>query len=278
MKAGEDFELTDPQNDRRYREYWQFYHERVCRKGVSVSSAREVIRTSTTAIAACMVAKGEAEAMICGSVGRFDNHLQYIIEVIGPRSQETRISSMSVLILPSGPLFISDTHIGVDPTADQIAETTLACSERISNFGIKPKVALLSHSNFGSSRAASARKMRAALAMIRKLAPDLEVDGEMHASAAMNQTIRDSLVPTSPLTGKANLLIMPDLDTANIAMELIRSVNDALLIGPVLSGTAQSAHIITPSSTMRGIFNMSAIAVADVWRRKNSGAQKPLRI
>jgi malate dehydrogenase (oxaloacetate-decarboxylating)(NADP+) len=274
IKPGEDFELTDPQNDRRYREYWQFYHERVGRKGASVSASREVIRTNTTAIAACMVAKGEADAMICGSVGRFDTHLQHIIEIIGPRSRSTRVSSMSVLILPAGPLFISDTHIGVNPSAEQIAETTLACAERISGFGVKPKVALLSHSNFGSSRASGARKMRAALALLRELAPDLEVDGEMHASAAMNQGIRDSLVHDSRLTGTANLLIMPDLDTANIAMELLRSVNDALLVGPVLSGTAMPAHIVTPSSTMRGIFNMSAIAVADVWRRKNSNAEQ----
>ncbi|MEQ9563493.1 MAG: NADP-dependent malic enzyme, partial [Woeseiaceae bacterium] len=266
IQPGKDFELTDPQNDRRYREYWQFYHERVGRKGASIAAAREVIRTNTTAIAACMVAKGEAEAMICGSVGRYDNHLQHVIDIIGPKSRDTRISSMSVLILPSGPLFIADTHIGVNPTAEQIAETTLACADRISGFGVKPKVALLSHSNFGSSRAVSARKMRVALEILRAHSPDLEVEGEMHASAAMNQGIRDSLVHDSRLTGSANLLIMPDLDTANIAMELLRSINDALLVGPVLSGTARPAHIVTPSSTMRGIFNMSAIAVADVWR------------
>jgi malate dehydrogenase (oxaloacetate-decarboxylating)(NADP+) len=278
IQPGKDFELTDPQNDRRYRDYWQFYHERVGRKGASVAAAREVIRTNTTAIAACMVAKGEAEAMICGSVGRYDNHLQHVLDIIGPKSRDTRISSMSVLILPSGPLFISDTHIGVNPTAEQIAETTLACADRISGFGLKPKVALLSHSNFGSSRASSARKMRMALELLRAQSPELEVDGEMHASAAMNQGIRDSLVHDSRLSGSANLLIMPDLDTANICMELLRVVNDALLVGPVLSGTARPAHIVTPSSTMRGIFNMSAIAVADVWRRKNDGAQKALKI
>ncbi len=278
IKPGVDFELTDPQNDRRYREYWQFYHHRVSRRGVSMSAARDVIRTNTTAIAACMVAKGEAEAMICGSVGRFDSHLPHIIDIIGPASPGTRVSSMGVLILPSGPLFIADAYIGIDPPASQIAATTLACAERISNFGIKPKVALLSHSNFGSSRAASARKMRAALKLVRAQAPDLEVDGEMHASAAMNQGIRDSLVPDSVLTGSANLLIMPDLDTANISMELVRAVNDALLIGPILSGTAQPAHIVTPWLTMRGILNMSAIAIADVWRMKHSGAQRVLKI
>ena len=278
LKPGVDFELTDPQNDRRYREYWQFYHRRVSRRGVSMSAARDVIRTNTTAIAACMVAKGEAESMICGSVGRFDNHLPHIIDIIGPESPGTRISSMGVLILPSGPLFIADAHIGIDPPAEQIAATTLACAERISSFGIKPKVALLSHSNFGSSRAASARKMRAALKIVKAQAPDLEVDGEMHASAAMSQAIRDSLVPDSVLTGSANLLVMPDLDTANISMELIRAVNDALLIGPILSGTARPAHIVTPWLTMRGIFNMSAIAIADVWRKKNAGVQKALKI
>ncbi len=278
LKPGVDFELTDPQNDRRYREYWQFYHQRVSRRGVSMSAARDVIRTNTTAIAACMVAKGEAEAMICGSVGRFDNHLPHIIDIIRPESPGTRISSMSVLILPSGPLFIADAHIGIDPPAEQIAATALACAERIRSFGIKPKAALLSHSNFGSSRAASARKMRAALKIVKAQAPELEVDGEMHASAAMNQTIRDSLVPDSALTGSANLLVMPDLDTANISMELIRAVNDALLIGPILSGTARPGHIVTPWLTMRGIFNMSAIAIADVWRKKNAGAQKTLKI
>jgi malate dehydrogenase (oxaloacetate-decarboxylating)(NADP+) len=278
LKPGVDFELTDPQNDRRYREYWQFYHRRVSRRGVSMSAARDVIRTNTTAIAACMVAKGEAESMICGSVGRFDNHLPHIIDIIGPESPGTRISSMGVLILPSGPLFIADAHIGIDPPAEQIAATALACAERISSFGIKPKVALLSHSNFGSSRAASARKMRAALKIVKAQAPDLEVDGEMHASAAMSQAIRDSLVPDSVLTGSANLLVMPDLDTANISMELIRAVNDALLIGPILSGTARPAHIVTPWLTMRGIFNMSAIAIADVWRKKNAGVQKALKI
>ncbi len=278
VKPGVDFELTDPQNDRRYREYWQFYHQRVSRRGVSVSAARDVIRTNTTAIAACMVAKGEAEAMICGSVGRFDSHLPHIIDIIGSTSPETRVSSMAVLILPSGPLFIADAYIGIDPPAAQVAATTLACAERISGFGIKPKVALLSHSNFGSSRAASARKMRAALKLLKAMAPDLEVDGEMHASAAMNQGIRDSLVPDSVLTGSANLLIMPDLDTANISMELVRAVNDALLIGPVLSGTAKPAHIVTPWLTMRGIFNMSAIAIADVWRMKHSGAQRVIKV
>jgi malate dehydrogenase (oxaloacetate-decarboxylating)(NADP+) len=269
-----DFELVDPQDDPRYREYWELYHSLVCRNGVSVSAARDVIRTNTTAIAACMVVRHEAHAMICGAVGRFDHHLQDIIEIVGSKSAGQRISSMSVLILPGGPLFIADTHIAINPTADHIVDTTLACVDRIRNFGLIPKVALLSHSNFGSSRAPQARKMRDALRILAERAPKLEIDGEMHASTALNQSIRDSLDPNSTLKGAANLLIMPDLDAANISMELLRSVNDALLIGPILSGTKLPAHIVTPSASAKGIFNMSAIAVSDAWQGKNKVAAR----
>ncbi len=266
MTSGDDFELVDPGDDPRYRQYWQFYHSLVCRKGVSVSAAQTVMRTNSTAIAACMLAMEHADAMICGTVGRFDHHLQHIIEIIGPAQRDQKISSMSVLILPKGPLFIADAHIEVDPSTEHIVNTTQACANRISSFGIKPKVALLSHSNFGSSRAKSARKMRNAAWMLKDACPELEVDGEMHAISAMNEAIRNTLNPHTILKGTANLLIMPNLDTANISMELIRSVNDALLIGPILSGTAKPAHIVTPSATVKGIFNMSAIAVSDAWR------------
>ena len=269
LKAGVDFELVDPQDDPRYRDYWQFYHRLVSRRGVSVNAAREAMRTNSTVIAASLVMKDDADAMICGTVGRFDHHLQHIIEIIGPESADRKISSMSVLIMPQGPLFIADTHIEIDPDIRQIVDTTLACAERISDFGIKPKIALLSHSNFGSSRAPGARKMRDAVAIIHERAPHLEVDGEMHAISAMNEGIRNTINPYSTLSGAANLLIMPNLDTANIAMELLRAVNDALLIGPILSGAARPAHIVTPTATAKGIFNMSALAVADAWRHKN---------
>jgi malate dehydrogenase (oxaloacetate-decarboxylating)(NADP+) len=269
LRNGVDFELVDPQDDPRYREYWQFYHSRVARKGVSVEAAKEAMRTNSTVIAACLVALDAADAMLCGTVGRFDRHLRHIIEIIGPESPDRRISSMSVLILPQGPLFIADAHIGINPTAEQIVNTTLACVERIKAFGISPKIALLSHSNFGSSRAPSARKMRRAVTMLQECAPDLEVDGEMHASAALSRAVRDTINPFSTLEGSANLLIMPDLDTANISMELTRAVHGALLIGPILSGTARPAHIVTPTATAKGIFNMSALAVADAWRLEN---------
>jgi malate dehydrogenase (oxaloacetate-decarboxylating)(NADP+) len=276
LRNGIDFELVDPQDDPRYREYWQFYHSRVARKGVSVEAAKEAMRTSSTVIAACLVALNGADAMLCGTVGRFDRHLRHIIEIIGPESPERRISSMSVLILPQGPLFIADAHIGINPTAEEIVNTTLACVERIRDFGITPRVALLSHSNFGSSRAPAAKKMRRAVKMLHECAPDLEVDGEMHASAALSKAVRDAINPFSTLEGSANLLIMPDLDTANISMELTRAVHGALLIGPILSGTARSAHIVTPTATAKGIFNMSALAVADAWRLQNRQQQPGL--
>ncbi len=270
LEIGRDFELTDPQDDDRYREYWQYYHSVMHRRGVSVAGAQTAMRTNTTVIAACMVAMGDADALICGTEGRFDRHLQHIIEVIGTDEPEEKISSLAVLLLPTGPLFISDAYIEVDPTAEQIARTTIASARRVLDFGIKPKIALLSHSNFGSSKAPAATKMRDATRLLRELAGDLELDGEMHADAAMDEVIRNALTTHSTLEGSANLLIMPNLDAANIAVELVRSVSDVLMIGPILSGTAKSAHIVTPSSTAKGIFNMSAIAAADVWRRKDN--------
>ena len=266
LKIDEDFELVDPQSDPRYDEYWQFYHSRVCRRGVSVSGARIAIRTNTTAIAACAVARGEAEAMICGVVGRFDLHLRQILEIIGPAQRGQKVSALSILLTPRGPLFISDTHIGIDPCAEEIVEKTLASADRVASFGITPKVALLSHSNFGTSKSGSARKMRRAVDMIKDVAPELEVDGEMHAFTALDENERAITNPYSTLHGKANLLIMPSLDTANIAMELIRVTTDATLIGPILSGVAKPVHIVTPAASAKGIFNTSAIAVADAWR------------
>ena len=270
LQPGTDFELVDPQDDYRYEDYWQTYHALVARRGVSVAAAQTVMRTNTTVIAACMVAKGDADAMICGAEGRFDHHLQHIIEVIGTEKAGENISSLAALVLSQGPLFITDAHIGIDPTAEQIVNTTMASARRISDFGIRPRIALLSHSNFGSSRAPSAVKMRKAAEILREVTSGIEVDGEMHADAALDATIRNALNQETNLDDAANLLVMPNLDAANIALELIRSVTDALMIGPILSGTAKSAHIVTPSSTAKGVFNMSAIAVADVWRRRNA--------
>ncbi|NNC76673.1 MAG: NADP-dependent malic enzyme, partial [Woeseiaceae bacterium] len=259
LTPGKDFELVDPQDDDRYAAYWNFYHSRVARRGVSVAAAQTVMRTNTTAIAACMVAMGDADAMICGTEGRFDHHLQDVIEVIGTEHKGEHISSLAALVLPQGPLFITDAHIGIDPTVEQIVNSTMASARRISDFGIRPRIALLSHSNFGSSRAPSALKMRKATEILQKKTLGLQIDGEMHADAALNDVVRNALNLDTRLDEAANLLVMPNLDAANIALELIRSVNDALMIGPIISGTAKSAHIVTPSSTVKGVFNMSAI-------------------
>jgi malate dehydrogenase (oxaloacetate-decarboxylating)(NADP+) len=276
MEPHRDFELVDPQNDPRYREYWQFYHAAMGRRGVSVDAAKTIIRTNNTAIATVMVAKNDADALICGTEGRFDSHLQQIIDVIGTKEKGTRLSSVSVLLLTDGPIFITDAFIEFDPTAEQIAHTAIASAKRVSDFGIKPKIALLSHSNFGTSRASTAIKMREATKILKRVAPDLEVDGEMHADAALSEQIRSGLNTSTTLDGSANLLVMPNLDSANIALELVRSVNDVLMIGPLLSGTAKSAHVATPSTTVKGLFNMSAIAVADAWRHKNEQGQSQL--
>lgn len=270
LELGRDFDLTDPQNDSRYREYWEFYHSLMSRRGVSADTAQTIMRTNTTAIAACMVAKGEADAMICGAEGRFVHHLQDILEVIGTDSADGRVSSLSVMLLQQGPLFISDAFIEVNPSVEQIVNSTLASAARVRDFGIVPRIALLSHSNFGSSRAPSAVKMRDAARIVKQRAPDLIIDGEMHADAALDQSVRDALNRHAAIDGAANLLIMPNLDAANIALELMQAITDVMVIGPILSGTAASAHVVTPSSTSKGIFNMSAIALADVWRAKNT--------
>jgi malate dehydrogenase (oxaloacetate-decarboxylating)(NADP+) len=268
LSPDKDFELVDPEDDYRYQDYWETYHSLVCRRGVSVAAAKTIIRTNTTAIAACMLAKNDAEAMICGTEGRFDYHLQQVIEVIGTSTPGDRISSLTILLLPKGPLFVADAYINVAPTAMDIARTTIAAANRVRDFGIKPKVALLSHSNFGSSRAEDARRMRDAVVQIGTLDPELECDGEMHADAALDEDIRLALNRHSTLSGSANLLILPSIDAANIAVELVRSVGKVSQIGPILSGTARPAHIVTPSTSVKGLFNMTALAVADVHRRE----------
>ena len=277
LEPGKDFDLVDPEDDPRYRDYWETYHELTCRRGVSRAVARTVMRTSPTAIAACMVVKGEADALLCGTEGRFGLHLKHVIDIIGPRTPESRISSMSVLLLPQGPLFFTDTYIDVGKRVDVIVEATLAAAERVRNFGVVPRVALLSHSNFGSSRARVAQKMRDATRRLQELAPQLAVDGEMHANAALDQAVRDVLVSHSRLEGAANLLVMPSLDAANIAIELLQSITRAILVGPLLMNTALPAHIATPATTAKGLFNMSAIAVADAWRREHAAVERDAR-
>ncbi|MBL4802401.1 MAG: hypothetical protein JKY45_10950 [Emcibacter sp.] len=270
LEIDRDFDLINPQKDDRYRHYWQKYHELVSRKGVSAEAARTIVRTNTTVIAALAVHMGDADAMICGTYGRFDFHVKYIIDIIGRKSEKHNLSTVSTLILPRRTIFFADSFMTVDPDVDQIVENTLAAAEKVGHFGVEPKVALLSHSNFGSSNAPSARKMRKAAKILRDMKPDMQIDGEMHADAALREETRDRMVSDSRLTGSANLFIFPNLDAANICIEMLRSVDDGLLVGPILLGAARPVHIVTPSATAKGIFNMAAIALADAEKQGKS--------
>ncbi|HLB79575.1 MAG TPA: phosphate acyltransferase, partial [Dongiaceae bacterium] len=272
LRHGVDFEITDPQADRRFRDYWGLYHRLMERKGVTPEHAQAVVRTRNTAIAALMVKRGEAEAMICGVVGRFDRHLKDVLDVIGLRPGVAEAAAVNVLILPHGTFFLCDTQVTPDPTAAQVAEMTLLAAEEVRRFGVTPKVALLSHSSFGSADTASARKMRAALGLIQARAPDLEIDGEMHGDAAVSEVIRLRLFPNSRLKGQANLLVMPTLDAAHISLNLLRSLGEGMSVGPVLVGVAQPAHILAPTASVRGILNMSALAVVEAQAARAAAA------
>lgn len=263
FNLGEDVRVFDPRDCDHHDEYWQHYHEKVGRKGITVEAAKAEMRQNPTALAATMVSMGEAHGMICGKVNRFDTHFTQINNVLGTNGHA---SSVCALLLPSGPLFLADAFLNVDPTTNELVAITESSIEFVKQFGIEPKVALLSHSNFGSSRGGSAKKMRQAAATLHEKHPEIEIDGEMHAYTAMNEELRKLIFPGANLTGSANLLIMPNLDAANIALGLIRSLTDALLVGPFLTGIDKPAHIVIPSVTARGIFNMSALTAAHVER------------
>ena len=277
LKENVDFEVINPHQDGRYKEFCNEYHKIVGRKGVSKEAARTIIRTNTTVIAAMSVKLGYQDAMICGTYGRFDFHIRHIIDIIGRKNKIQKISTLSVLILAQQTLFITDAFMDIDPTMEQIVETTLAAAKQIELFGIKPKVALLSHSNFGSSKAPSAVKMGKAVKILRERAPDLEVDGEMHADAALNESLRNGMIRDCALSGAANLLIFPTLDSANSALGLVKSIERGLLVGPILLGAGLPAHVVTPGVSARGILNMTAIAVKDAQNvEKENLPQLPL--
>jgi len=275
LQPGKDFELFNPQDGDHHEEYWQFYHAAVGRSGMSTEAAKKAIRSNPTVLAAVMVARGEADGLICGKVGRFDYHLRDIRDVIGPRVPGQYITSVGVLLLDSGPLFIADPFICKDPDIEEVVEITRASIERVRHFGVEPRVALLSHSNFGTSNLPSAVKMRKAAEILRANMPDVELDGEMHAMSAMNLALRNKAFQSSTLKGQANLLVMPNLDAANITMGMIRSVTDAMLVGPFISGLAQPAQIMIPSITARGIFNLSAATAADIQQCRTSLSNQP---
>jgi len=264
VRAGKEFELVNPEFDTRYRDYWGTYHQIAERKGVTPQYARIEMRRNTTLIATMMVHKGEADAVLCGTLGMFAEHMRYIDQVIGLRSGVRYYAAMNALLLPARTVFICDTYVNHDPDADHIAEMTLLAAEEVRRFGVVPKVALLSGSNFGSVDMPSARKMRQALELIRGRAPDLEIEGEMHGDAALSEEIRLKVFPRTRLRGEANLLVMPTLDAANIAFNLLKTAaGSGVTIGPMLLGPARPVHILTPSATVRRIVNMTALAVAD---------------
>ena len=262
VRAGRDFELIDPGDDPRYRDYVESCLESAGRHGITPKAARALVRTNSTVIAAIAVRRGDADAMICGLDGRFNPHLPSIKDIIGLVPGATDLSAMCLMITNKGPFFIADTHVRHDPSAPEIAEMALMCAAHVRRFGIEPKIALVSHSDFGSDETPSARKMRDALGILRDRAPDLEADGEMQANTALSQALRDLVLPSSRLKGEANILIMPNLDAANIAYTMTMIMADTLPVGPILLGAAKPAHILTPSVTVRGLINMTAVSVA----------------
>jgi len=263
LKPGVDFELVNPEHDARFREYSTAYFELMMRKGVSLHEARTVMRTSTTVIAALLVAKGEADAMLCGFSGAYRDHLRHLVGIFGHAPGAQCLAALNVLVLKKGTFVLADTHVNAEPTASEIAEIALAAAERARRFGMNPRVALLSASNFGTGDDASAVKMREALAIAKAAAPDLAIDGEMQADAALRPQIRAAAVKDSPLQGEANVLIMPSRDAANIAMHLLTVLGEGVAVGPILHGLNAPAHILTASATVRRVVNLSALAAVD---------------
>ena len=264
LQAGRDYEIVNIDDDPRYRDYWQTYHRLTERKGVTEQFAKIEMRRRLTLITSMLLYKGEVDGMICGTWGSTTQHLAHIDQIIGRRSGVNTYACMNGLILPGRQIFLVDTHVNYDPTAEQLAEITVLAAEEMLRFGVQPKAALLSHSSFGASNQPSAIKMRSALALIQASAPWLEVDGEMHGDVALDADLRRDLMPNSTLTGEANLLVLPNIDAANIAYNLLKTAaGGGIAIGPVLLGAAKPAHILTPSATVRRIVNMTALTVAD---------------
>uniref|UniRef100_UPI003BAB9BD4 NADP-dependent malic enzyme n=1 Tax=Stappia sp. TaxID=1870903 RepID=UPI003BAB9BD4 len=268
IRPGTDFEFINPEDDPRYRDYVDTLHSLTGRRGVTPEAARTMVRSNTTVIGALAVRRGEADALICGLEGRYTKHLNNVKSIIGTAPGVQDFSALSLLINATGATFFTDTYVTANPCAREIAEMTRLAAEEISLFGITPRAALLSASNFGSRDMASGEKMREALEILGEIAPDLEVDGEMHGDSALSEAMRARVMPTSRLTGEANLLVFPNLDAANIALNLVKVMTESLHVGPILLGTAQPAHILTPSVTSRGVVNMSAFASVEAQTKR----------
>ncbi|HWW70987.1 MAG TPA: NADP-dependent malic enzyme [Duganella sp.] len=264
LKQGVDFDVINPDHDDRYRDYWQTYYDMTSRKGVTQEYAKLEMRRRHTLIGAMMIKKGDADGMICGTFGTTQLHLHYIDQVLGKREGACVYAAMNVLIMPERQIVMVDTHVNENPNANELAAITVMAAEEMRRFGLSPRAALLSHSNFGSSNSESAQKMRAALALVKKLDPTLEVDGEMHGDTALDSKLRHAIMPESTLTGDANLLVAPNMDSANIAYNLVKTAaGNGIAVGPILLGCAQAVHILTPSATVRRIVNMTALCVVD---------------
>jgi malate dehydrogenase (oxaloacetate-decarboxylating)(NADP+) len=263
----EQVEIHDPEDNPHFEQDWQDFHNIMGRRGINPEYARSIVRTRPTVIAALMLRRGEVDAMLCGCQGGFLRHLRYVRNLVGVQKGVTDFSTVNMMIMKQGTFFLTDTYVSVDPTPEHVAETAIMAADVVKRFGITPKAALISHSNFGSHENKSACKMRDALQLIRTLAPDLEVEGEMHADAAISEEIRSRIFPNSMLKGSANLLVMPTLDAANISYNMVKMLGDGLPVGPILVGAAKPAHVVSPSITVRGIVNMSAIAVVDAINR-----------
>jgi malate dehydrogenase (oxaloacetate-decarboxylating)(NADP+) len=264
IRVGENITVVNPEQDERFREYWQAYHALTERSGVTAQYARLEMRRRTTLIAAMLLKMGEADGLICGTISTTARHLHYIDQVIGRRAGATVYGTMTGLILPGRQVFMVDTHVNLDPSAEQLAEIAQLAAEQLCAFGMIPKIALLSHSNFGSSNDPSAQKMRAVLGLLHARMPDLEVDGEMHGDCALDEAARRAILPNSTLKGSANLLVCPNLDSASIAYNLLKSAaGHNVAIGPLLLGCAAPAHILTPAATVRRIVNMTAVTVVE---------------
>jgi malate dehydrogenase (oxaloacetate-decarboxylating)(NADP+) len=263
IKVDRDFEICNPENDPRYPEYWRLLHKLMERRGVTPEGARELVRTRPTVIGSLMLRRGEAEAMLCGTNGGYNNHFRDVADILGLAPGVHAAAALTMLILSKGIYFIADTHVAFDPSAEDIAESAVLAAKEVRRFGVEPKIALLSHTNFGSRDTPSSRKMREARVLIERIAPDLQVEGEMQGDAAVSEAIRTRIFPNSRLKGEANLLVMPTLDAANIAFNLLKQLGEGVSVGPMLLGVARPAHILTSSVTVRGIQNMSALAVVD---------------
>jgi len=260
LEIGKNIELCDPENDPRYKDYWQQYHEIMQRKGVTPEVAKTVIRTNTTAIAGLMVERGEAHALICGIIGQYDFHMKYLTDIIGLKDGVETPAALVGLIMSKGNLFITDTHVNPNPSVQQLTETTLLAAEELERFGIEPNIAMLSHSNFGTSNLGSALKMRDAMHDIKSRRNDLKIEGEMHADAALSPSNRKTIMPNSTMEGVANLLVMPNVEAANITYNTVKVMNDATVVGPILLGMAKPVHIVTSAASPRTLVNLAAIS------------------